>query len=116
MSRIDFQYRTDRLRKTGEEILGRIYEKIEKYKNYSLHVFGHTDDRGSEAENLKLSEKRAERVMRFLIQEGIPPGRIQFTGMGETQPLFQSTGEEDRRRNRRIVIRLEKNEERPGGR
>ncbi len=117
VSRIDFQYRTDRLRETGEKILERIYEKIEKYGNCSLHVFGHTDDLGSETENLKLSEKRAERVMRFLIQRGIPPEKIRFTGMGETQPLFSGTGEEERRRNRRIVIRLEKNqEERPGGR
>jgi outer membrane protein OmpA-like peptidoglycan-associated protein/flagellar hook assembly protein FlgD len=110
VNRIDFRYRTDRLKDESRKILERIYEKIDKYRDYTVHVKGHTDDRGSESENLALSEKRAERVMKFLVKMGIPPDNIEFTGMGETMPLFHGSGEEIRRRNRRIVITLERKE------
>ncbi len=110
VSRIDFRYRTDILKPEGRKNLERIYEKIEKYGEYTIHVTAHTDDRGSEGENLALSEKRAECVMHFLVKKGISPEKIKFTGMGETMPLFPGSGEEIRRRNRRIVITLEKKE------
>ncbi len=75
-----------------------------------LRVDGHTDRipiRNVEfASNWELSSARAISVVKFLIERGIPPGRLAATGFGEYQPLDPRTDEIAYRRNRRIEFKL----------
>jgi outer membrane protein OmpA-like peptidoglycan-associated protein len=69
-------------------------------------IEGHTDDRGRDARNLDLSNRRAQSVMRFLVEHGIPADRLTAQGFGETRPAAPNTTSEGRAQNRRVEFRL----------
>lgn len=68
----------------------------------SIAIGGHTDSQGPEDLNRRLSEARAEAVMRALIERGVPPERMVARGYGETVPVASNETEAGRARNRRI--------------
>ncbi len=70
--------------------------------NARITVAGHTDSRGNEATNLKLSEQRARAVASRLFNEGIEPERIEAIGYGASRPIADNASEEGRMKNRRI--------------
>lgn len=69
-------------------------------------VVGHTDSTGSEAINDPLSVERAQSVREYLIARGVAPGRIDFYGRGEREPIADNSTEAGRARNRRVEIFL----------
>lgn len=81
--------------------LKRLKELLESNKDLKIKILGHTDNVGSDASNLKLSDARAEAVYDRLIQMTIDPRRLQYEGKGETQPIADNNTEEGRRSNRR---------------
>ena len=66
-----------------------------------IRLQGHTDDVGEEADNLALSQRRADAVRDYLIERGIAPDRLAASGFGESRPLRQGQDPESRRLNRR---------------
>ena len=76
--------------------------------NPALHISvqGHTDSTGDDSYNLALSEKRAQSVKRFLVQNGVEEGRIDAKGFGETKPITSNETEEGRAKNRRVEFHL----------
>jgi outer membrane protein OmpA-like peptidoglycan-associated protein/tetratricopeptide (TPR) repeat protein len=66
-----------------------------------VQIQGHTDNVGTEADNLNLSQKRAESVRNYLVSQGIDAGRIQAKGFGESKPVATNETEEGRAQNRR---------------
>ncbi|MDH5492675.1 MAG: OmpA family protein, partial [Myxococcales bacterium] len=74
----------------------------------SVRVEGHTDRRGSTRRNLRLSQERAEAVVRFLVQEGVDASRLEARGFGPERPLVpDASTPEDHARNRRVEFHLE---------
>ena len=67
-----------------------------------VEVRGHTDDRGSDALNLKLSEKRAEAVVAYLVAQGVPAARLRAAGRGEAEPVYDNDTRAGRSANRRV--------------
>lgn len=67
-----------------------------------VRVEGHTDSVGSDATNLDLSKRRAASVMKFLIERGVDPARLESEGYGETRPVDTNDTEDGRSRNRRV--------------
>lgn len=67
-------------------------------------IIGHTDDTGSDAYNSRLSERRAEAVKAFAMNQGIMSGRLSTSGKGEYEPIAENTSEEGRSKNRRVEI------------
>ena len=66
---------------------------------------GHTDATGSEAYNMKLSKRRAESALNYLLTNyEIDPAAVRATGYGEERPVVLGTSSESRRMNRRVVI------------
>ena len=72
----------------------------------SIEIQGHTDDVGSDRDNLSLSQKRAESVKNALIELGIDPGRLQAKGYGETTPVADNGTEAGRASNRRTEMKI----------
>jgi OOP family OmpA-OmpF porin len=68
-------------------------------------VGGHTDSRGTDAYNQRLSERRANAVRDRMIADGIPADQITAVGYGESQPVASNDTEEGRAENRRVTIR-----------
>lgn len=67
-----------------------------------LRIEGHTDSRGNDKDNLKLSQARAESVRTYLAGKGVVEGRLTAVGYGETRPLVKEKSEADRAKNRRV--------------
>lgn len=77
-------------------------------ENYRLKVEiqGHTDDTGATEKNQILSEKRAQSVVGFLVENGIEPERLRWIGFGENRPVAGNNTPDGRRLNRRTTIKI----------
>ena len=72
-----------------------------------IQIEGHTDSQGSATYNQKLSQARAESVMRYLVENlGIPQGQLTAIGYGEERPVADNRTKEGRAQNRRIEFRV----------
>ncbi len=71
-----------------------------------LRIEGYTDSRGSAAYNRRLSQRRAEAVRKFLIQQGIDPKRLVAKGYGEDKPIASNDTPEGRAQNRRVEFKI----------
>lgn len=81
--------------------------KAQDIKNVSgLTIVGHTDSRGSEAYNQGLSERRANAVRNFLIEQGIDASIMTARGDGELNPTATNDTNEGRQQNRRVEISI----------
>jgi outer membrane protein OmpA-like peptidoglycan-associated protein len=72
-----------------------------------ITVEGHTDNVGGDADNQRLSEARAQSVVRWLTQHGVPASRITAVGFGKTRPAYANDTPANRAKNRRIQIIVE---------
>jgi len=70
----------------------------------SIRIGGYTDSRGMESSNLDLSQRRADAVRDFLIDNGISPRRITARGYGEADPVASNATLAGRRENRRVEV------------
>ncbi|MEX1240138.1 MAG: OmpA family protein [Cyclobacteriaceae bacterium] len=71
-----------------------------------VEISGHTDNSGSDAHNVQLSQKRAQAVYEYLAANGIDSKRLTPKGYGSSQPLADNNSEEGRQKNRRIQFKL----------
>ncbi len=79
---------------------------LNENKELPIEVSGHTDDVGKDAENLVLSQKRANAVRTYLIQKGINPTMIKAEGYGKNKPILPNSSADNRKLNRRIEIKF----------
>ena len=87
---------------------------MKQFDQTKVTVEGHSDDRGRDAYNKKLSQKRADAVRMTLINEfGLDGGRIDAIGYGEEQPIADNATAEGRAKNRRVVGVIESTIEKP---
>jgi len=71
-----------------------------------LEIGGHTDNVGTDAANIKLSQDRADSVREYIIGKGIEPDRVQSKGYGEAKPKATNDSEEGRQINRRVEFKV----------
>ncbi len=90
----------------SEPELTKVLELMRKNPNMRVRVNGHTDNVGSEADNLKLSQNRANSVKQYLVGEGIDASRITTIGFGESKPIDSNATETGRANNRRTEIEI----------
>ena len=82
---------------------------LQQFPGVVIGISGHTDDVGSEADNLDLSERRARSVQNCLAAKGIAADRLRSRGFGETRPVADNTTEAGRQANRRVECIVLKN-------
>ena len=71
-----------------------------------LEISGHTDNTGSKAHNLKLSQGRADAVKTMLVSKyGIDAKRLTAKGYGDTKPVVPNTSDANKAKNRRVELR-----------
>jgi outer membrane protein OmpA-like peptidoglycan-associated protein len=86
-------------------ILQGALQTLQTYDDIIVEIAGYTDDVGSAQSNLVLSQKRADSVRFWLIENGIAPDRIIAVGYGEDFPRVPNDTPEHRRMNRRIEFK-----------
>lgn len=72
--------------------------------NLKLGIYGHTDNTGDAAHNLKLSDQRAQSVVAALTKAGIESNRLIAKGFGDTQPVANNSNEDGKAKNRRVEL------------
>lgn len=102
----DLLFATDSatLRPELQRDLSRIAANLVNYPRSDVIVIGHTDNVGSAAYNLGLSERRAQSVADVLRGQGVAASRIQTIGRGLTQPVASNATAQGRQQNRRVEI------------
>ena len=116
-SEIFFESGSDYIQETGRQklfniaiSLREISEKIPSKIDWILRIDGHTDKVPINNENFKsnwhLSSSRAINIVKFFIEQGIPPNRLVAAGFGEYSPLLLDQSEKAYEKNRRIEIKL----------
>jgi len=77
---------------------------VNQYKSITFTVEGHTDSTGSKKINDSLSQKRAEAVMNYLVENGFPADKISAKGFGSASPIGDNKTRKGRQENRRVEI------------
>lgn len=104
---IQFETGKDVIKGISYQILNDVVLVMEENPEYSLSIFGHTDNVGAEDMNMTLSQKRADSVKKYLIDKGVAESRIvEAKGFGETQPVASNENAEGRARNRRVEFKV----------
>jgi large repetitive protein len=71
-----------------------------------IRIEGHTDSRGDDDHNLDLSNRRAQAVMKYLVDNGVDASRMEAVGKGETEPLVADDTDENMQKNRRVEFEI----------
>ncbi len=77
---------------------------LKKNSKLNVQIFGHTDNTGSEAYNMKLSENRAKAIMKYFVESGVNATQLMVKGFGLTQPIVSNDTKEGRAKNRRVDL------------
>jgi outer membrane protein OmpA-like peptidoglycan-associated protein len=100
---VEFEIDSFALTPKGRSLLDEVLAALDGAPDdIRIQIAGHTDNNGSDAENLLLSQRRAQAVLDYLVANGQDPERFETIGYGETQPVASNDTEEGRARNRRI--------------
>ena len=89
--------------------LNRVVKLLTENPKIEIEMSAHTDSRGSDEYNFKLSDNRARSVMEYIISQGINSSRITSHGYGETKPVATNETDEGRQLNRRDEFTILKN-------
>ncbi len=103
---VNFEFDKATLLPEAYPILEHAYETLKEHPEMKVEIQGHTDSKGSDTYNQKLSEKRAKTVSDYLIEEGIDPERLITVGYGEEKPIADNSTDQGRAFNRRIEFRV----------
>jgi outer membrane protein OmpA-like peptidoglycan-associated protein len=107
LSGVLFESGGDKLTTSSESRLDTVAQALAAYSDRSIVIEGHTDDRGSDATNQQLSQKRADAVRAYLQQRGVPIEQMRAVGRGESQPIASNDTPEGRANNRRVEVIVE---------
>lgn len=103
---VNFEVNSSRLTANAKAILNQVSDSLAASPAMKVEIGGHTDAQGSDAFNLKLSERRAQSVHDYLVARGVDPSRLSAKGYGEAQPIDTNETPEGRELNRRVELKV----------
>jgi outer membrane protein OmpA-like peptidoglycan-associated protein len=108
MTAVNFRSGSAKLSKDEQAKLDQLAANALNAKGYIIEVSGYTDSRGSVSLNRRLSQQRADAVIRYLVENHNIPLRRIITpfGFGETNPVADNTSREGRAENRRVEVKI----------
>jgi NitT/TauT family transport system substrate-binding protein len=105
---IQFTPGSDKIMPGSYLLLDKLGETMTSFGSTVLRIEGNTDSTGPQAVNVPLSEKRAQAVKNYIVENfpNIPPTRFQTIGRGSSNPVAENTTEAGRQQNRRTDIKV----------
>lgn len=100
--KIYFSLDKSKIDKEGLPIAKRLVKILKRCKNAKLTIKSYTDSIGKKEDNLKISQKKADTIKRYLINHGINKDKIEAIGYGERDPIADNTTTSGRAKNRRV--------------
>ncbi|MCG7599629.1 OmpA family protein [Halomonas sp. McH1-25] len=105
-SSVTFGFDSSEITPEARQALNDAAAVMQQYPETRITIAGHTDSSGSDAYNQQLSERRAQSVGNYLMQNGVAAQRLTMVGYGESQPVASNANEQGRAQNRRVEITL----------
>jgi outer membrane protein OmpA-like peptidoglycan-associated protein len=102
LDHIYFDFDKTTLKKESYEELAKVIDFLKRNPTVEIEIAGHTDSKGSDEYNQKLSQGRTQAVVDYLISQGISARRLLAMGYGESKPVDTNETEEGRAKNRRV--------------
>jgi outer membrane protein OmpA-like peptidoglycan-associated protein len=102
---VNFEFNKSILTAKAQTILDRVAASLKKRPDVKVEIAGHCDWVGSDAYNLKLSDRRAASVRAYLISKGVQAENLTSKGYGESMPMATNETDEGRALNRRVELR-----------
>lgn len=109
LNNVFFDHDDAKLKPASAGELSNVKKLLDENPNLILEMSGHTDSDGSEAYNMRLSEKRAKAVKSWLVDNGVDPNRLAAVGYGESQPAASNSTENGKAKNRRTEMKILRN-------
>ncbi|MDP3915323.1 MAG: OmpA family protein [Bacteroidota bacterium] len=109
-SNVLFGFDSSNLSSEAKGNLDKLVKVLNVYPDTDIEIQGHTDSKGSDAYNKKLSEQRAGAVSAYLTSKGITYSRVRINGFGESAPKYDNDTEYGRSQNRRVEFLITANE------
>ena len=106
LDNVQFDFGKATLRPESFTELGELVSYLKNKDNIKVEIAGHTDNVGKDADNLKLSQQRADAIRNYVIKKGIQPARIIAKGYGAAEPIADNDTDEGRQLNRRTEVRV----------
>lgn len=103
---VNFEFDEATLTVNAKTILDGVAEALQKRSDITVELGGHTDGKGSDSYNAKLSDRRAKSVEDYLIAKGIAADRMTTRGYGESMPVATNETDEGRELNRRVELKV----------
>ena len=104
---VQFETGVDVLKEDSKLVLDQVIDVLKRYPDFRLEIIGHTDNVGSEINNLKLSQRRAKACYDYLLSKGISAKVMNSGGFGESNPIVSNDTVEGRSLNRRVEFILD---------
>jgi len=101
-----FDFNKATLKPEAKRQLAGVLQALKEQPGVQTLIVGHTDGIGSDAYNMKLSQRRAESVATYLVQNGVPRQSIRTEWHGKRQPIASNATAAGRAQNRRVEITL----------
>jgi OOP family OmpA-OmpF porin len=103
---INFETGSDKILAESNDDLDALVKILNEYPEAKVTIDGHTDNVGVPANNLELSQKRADAVKAYLVSKGVDASRLTSTGYGDTQPVADNKTKAGKAKNRRVDFKL----------
>lgn len=100
--KIYFSLDKSKIEKRSTPILSDLIKVLKECPNSKLTIKSYTDSIGKKEDNMKLSQKKADTIKRYLLKHGIKKERIEAIGYGENDPIADNTTTSGRAKNRRV--------------
>ncbi|UOE37635.1 OmpA family protein [Chryseobacterium oryzae] len=107
---VTFAFDSSNLTTLAKTNLDKLVQVLVNNPDTNINIYGHTDSKGSDDYNQKLSERRANSVKAYLVSKGIASSRMFALGEGESMPVASNDTEEGRAKNRRVEFAITANE------
>ena len=101
---VNFETNSAQLTAQARMILTRVGETLQGNPEVRVEVGGHTDNTGSRAYNMGLSQRRAESVVAYLVQQGVAANQLEARGYGPDNPVADNGTRDGRAQNRRVEL------------
>ncbi len=101
-----FETGSDKINPVSYDVLDDAFKSASIAENLKVGVYGYTDNVGNDDNNKELSVKRAKSVMKYLIEKGLKPERIESEGYGSANPVADNNTDSGRKLNRRVELVL----------
>ncbi|MBR5777308.1 MAG: OmpA family protein [Bacteroidales bacterium] len=106
LKNIFFEFDKSNILQQSYKELQQLIELLTENPNMKIEIGGHTDDKGTIEYNQRLSENRANAVVKYLINKGISEKRLKYKGYGELHPIDTNETEAGRFNNRRVEFKI----------